>query len=98
MGAAANSFTDTYFNTGTSIALLRLQQHQTFRAFAEWGTTTMMGAETKDRWKELCAAAVREHDPQKFLVIIRDLNDALEARERGLTKYSPEAFRNQLLH
>jgi hypothetical protein len=33
-------------------------------------------------WRELCEAAAKEHDPDKFMALIIELNNALEERER----------------
>jgi hypothetical protein len=33
-------------------------------------------------WKELCEAASKEHDPEKLLALVQQLNVVLEERER----------------
>ena len=33
-------------------------------------------------WRQLCAAVVQERDPEKFLALVIELNDALDERER----------------
>jgi len=40
--------------------------------------------ETKERWKELCERAAVEQDHDKFLAIIQELNEVLEAKEHRL--------------
>jgi hypothetical protein len=37
-------------------------------------------ARTEKRWNDLAAEAVMEQDPGKFLAIVRELNDLLEAK------------------
>jgi hypothetical protein len=41
---------------------------------------------TKSVGKELCEQAAVEHDPRKFEVIIRQLNQVLEEKEQRLKK------------
>ena len=43
-----------------------------------------MQNETKERWKELCERAAVEQDHDKFLAIIQELNEVLEAKEHRL--------------
>ena len=33
-------------------------------------------------WRQLCAAVVEEQDPERFLALVIELNDALDERER----------------
>jgi hypothetical protein len=33
-------------------------------------------------WRQLCAAVVEERDPERFLALVIELNDALDERER----------------
>jgi hypothetical protein len=42
---------------------------------------------------ELCAQAAEEKDPDKFLQLIRKINDLLEEKERSLGIVSPNAKR-----
>jgi hypothetical protein len=42
---------------------------------------------------ELCARAAEEKDPDKFLVLIREINDLLEEKERSLGSASSNANR-----
>ena len=35
-----------------------------------------------ERWKMLCARAANEQDPEKFLEIIKEINDLLEEKRR----------------
>jgi hypothetical protein len=38
----------------------------------------------KERWLELCAQAAIEQDPQKLIVLVKEISDLLEAKERRL--------------
>jgi hypothetical protein len=38
----------------------------------------------KERWLELTEQAASEQDPQKFLLLIKEINDLLEAKEQAL--------------
>jgi hypothetical protein len=40
---------------------------------------------TTERWKQLCAEAADERDPHRFLDIIREINDILEAKRFRLS-------------
>jgi hypothetical protein len=40
--------------------------------------------ENKERWEILCQQAAVELDPQKLLLLVRELNDALKEREQRL--------------
>lgn len=42
--------------------------------------------ENKERWRELCKRASVEQDPDKFISIIRELNEVLEEKELRLNK------------
>jgi len=35
---------------------------------------------TGERWRQLCAEAANEKDPQRFLELIKEINDLLEAK------------------
>lgn len=37
-----------------------------------------MQSEIEERWRQLCKQAIIEHDPDKFMSIILELNDVLE--------------------
>jgi hypothetical protein len=37
-----------------------------------------------ERWQQLCALAAAEQDPDKLLLLIREINDILEAKEEEL--------------
>jgi hypothetical protein len=39
-----------------------------------------------ERWQHLCALAAAEEDPDKLLLLIREINDTLEAEEEQLRK------------
>jgi hypothetical protein len=40
---------------------------------------------TGERWKQLCAEAVNEKDPHKFLELIKGINDLLEKKRFRLS-------------
>jgi hypothetical protein len=40
--------------------------------------------QVKEHWKELCERAAVEQDHDKFLAIIQELNEVLEAKEHRL--------------
>jgi hypothetical protein len=44
-----------------------------------------------ERWKELCAQAAVEQDPQKLLELTRQINDLLLGKQRRLERldYNP---------
>lgn len=50
----------------------------------------MLG-ENKVRWAELAEAAARETDPEKFMAIIRELNQLLEEKQKRLASQPPPA-------
>jgi transposase-like protein len=39
---------------------------------------------TRERWMELCAQAAEEQDNNKLLLLVREINDLLEAKEARL--------------
>ena len=41
--------------------------------------------DTTERWKQLCAQAAIEKDPHKFLELIKEINDLLEAKRLRLS-------------
>jgi len=41
-----------------------------------------MQGETGERWRELCQKAAVEHDTEKLMQLIREINELLEAKER----------------
>jgi hypothetical protein len=43
-----------------------------------------MPSEGKERWQILCEQVAVEQDPDKFLRLIRELNELLESREKQL--------------
>jgi hypothetical protein len=43
-----------------------------------------MQGPAKERWLELCARAAAEQDPEKLLVLTREIRDLLEAKKRRL--------------
>lgn len=44
--------------------------------------------ENKESWRLLCEQAVNERDPEKLVVLVKEINDLLEEKERRL-KDSP---------
>jgi hypothetical protein len=40
--------------------------------------------ENTEHWMQLCQQASVEQDPEKLLVLVREINDLLEAKERRL--------------
>jgi hypothetical protein len=46
--------------------------------------------EKKERWMELCRQAAVEQDPEKLLVLVKEINDLLEEKERRLGILPPE--------
>jgi len=38
----------------------------------------------KELWLELCEKAANEQDPEKLMILVRQINDLLEAKERRL--------------
>ncbi len=38
----------------------------------------------KERWLELTEQAASEQDPEKFMLLIKEINDLLEAKEHAL--------------
>jgi len=38
--------------------------------------------EEGERWRELCALASKEQDPQRLLALVQEINDLLGQRER----------------
>jgi hypothetical protein len=46
--------------------------------------------ENSERWKELCAQAAVEKDPEKLLVTIKESNRLLEGKEKRLKQPSKD--------
>jgi hypothetical protein len=44
-----------------------------------------------ERWKELCAQAAVEQDPQRLLELTREINDLLLGKQRRLERPDDEA-------
>ena len=40
--------------------------------------------EQRERWMQLCEQAATEQDPEKLMVLINEINQLLEAKERRL--------------
>ena len=43
-----------------------------------------MQNETKERWLEICERVAIEQDPDKFLQLVRELNDLLEEKQNRI--------------
>jgi len=43
-----------------------------------------MQGKTNERWKELCAQAANEQDPNKLIVLVEQIIDLLEAKQERL--------------
>jgi len=52
-----------------------------------------MKGETGERWKELCAEAAIEQDPQRLLELVKEINRLLEEKEARLKGSKPEPER-----
>jgi len=49
-----------------------------------------MKGETGERWKELCAEAAIEQDPQRLLELVTEINRLLQEKETRLKGRKPE--------
>jgi hypothetical protein len=45
-----------------------------------------MKGERGERWRQLCAQAAEEQDPDRLMELIREINDLLEEKEQRLKK------------
>jgi hypothetical protein len=43
----------------------------------------------REEWRELCERAAKEQDPEKLMQLIAQINQLLEAKERGLKGSQP---------
>jgi hypothetical protein len=43
-----------------------------------------MRGERGERWRQLCAQAAEEQDPDRLMELIREINDLLEEKEQRL--------------
>lgn len=43
----------------------------------------------KERWMELCEQAVNEQDPERFMKLMREINDLLEAKADRISPGGP---------
>ena len=48
-----------------------------------------MRGETKERWQKLCEQAANEQDPEQLLILIQEINQLLEEKEKRLLRQSP---------
>jgi hypothetical protein len=46
-----------------------------------------MPGENLERWRELCALAAAEQDPDRLLALVREINTLLERKERRTKNY-----------
>jgi hypothetical protein len=44
----------------------------------------LMEGERKQRWEHLCEQAAKEQDPERLMVLIREINQLLEEKEARL--------------
>jgi len=44
--------------------------------------------ENEERWKQLCAQAAQEQDPEKLVKLITEINRLLEAKRKRLSETS----------
>ena len=51
----------------------------------------MPGDEKTDEWLKLCEQASKEHDPQKLMALIAEINRLLEAKEQLLKRRGHES-------
>lgn len=58
------------------------------------GKRTLQG-KNKERWMELCEKAANEQDPEKLMVLVKEINDLLEAKESRLRGESQTAPHSQ---
>ena len=57
--------------------------------------------ENIERWKELCSLASKEQDPDKLLVLVREINRLLEEQEARLRRHpsaEPPSIKFKLHH
>lgn len=40
-----------------------------------------MEREAKERWMQLCEQAVVEQDPEKLMILVKEINELLEAKD-----------------
>jgi hypothetical protein len=50
-----------------------------------------MQGQGAERWRELCAQAAVEQDPQRLMELIREINRLLEEKEQRLLVPKPDA-------
>ncbi len=42
-----------------------------------------MDAKSDERWRVLCEQAANEHDPEKLLALVQEINQLLEQKDQG---------------
>jgi 7,8-dihydro-6-hydroxymethylpterin-pyrophosphokinase len=47
-----------------------------------------MEGPNQERWRDLCAQAATEHDPEKLLELIKEINNLLEEKRQRLSRNS----------
>ena len=45
-----------------------------------------MKGETEERWRELCAKAATEQDPNRLMELISEINELLEKKQQRLVE------------
>jgi hypothetical protein len=45
-----------------------------------------MQGENKERWRDLCEQAAVEQDPERLMILIKEINHLLEEKEKRLQK------------
>jgi hypothetical protein len=48
-----------------------------------------MKGERGERWRQLCAQAAEEQDPDRLMELVREINKLLEEKEQRLKRESP---------
>ena len=48
-----------------------------------------MQGETRERWQKLCEQAAIEQDPEQLLILIQEINQLLEEKEKRLQRQGP---------
>ena len=57
-----------------------------------------MKGPTKERWVELAEQAAVEQDPDKLMMLIREINDLLEAKHKRLDDARAKEISNRATH
>jgi hypothetical protein len=75
-------------SVGFLVQDIRLREYPLRRTntFAERAIPTCMRPEERERMYQLCAMIEKEQDRERFLQLIRELNDLLERKEHRLER------------